>query len=305
MAKRRTFLNGSNNMSMSYKYYAVIGKVSGLEDYSGNLMTEFPNEFLYELKKDSFLSEKWRFEWMEKLFNETYREKHFFERQAAYANRPKLSDENLLDVHIAIIKEYYANLSQMAKGHHPPGKVVNFLSIPKTKERIEKLLDVIALIPDTHEDYSEIQFIAAHLNYLKNPKGKEWKTHFNLCADADPQHRWVKVSEKKSDYEETVEMLKAYAQLNKATDAQDQKENLHQKALKQVGDNSKSLSPLLRLSLLTEEREKRQHYLISLKAVDENFMESREWIECLKTDKVIDEEKEKEFLESMNQLGHS
>jgi TPR repeat protein len=280
-------------------------------DQSSKLLKILPNDFFEALMADSFLDEKGRLSWIEKLFEEHHRTKGFWESQPDFDQRPRLSEENLISVNFMSAKFHYATLSQMARGHNNLKKpkdgekkrCVDLSTLPKAREKMELLLEILSGIPEEHPDFPEAQFITAHLNYIQNPMGEIWKQHFTSCLKFDADQKWVDKRSQKNDYDVFLELLNLYQALDNSPENIDKKEAYQQMALREVGKDSKSFLPLFRLSLLTETPEKRQHYLISLKTVDENFSDSKKWLACLKKDAAIDAKKEQEIVDEMESVN--
>jgi TPR repeat protein len=272
------------------------------------LAKNLPDLFWQELSADSFITDENRFFWMEQLFNEQNRRKDFLETKAKFLSRPRLSEYHYASVCMALARYHYARLSQMAKGHNlletpKDGEThfcVDLSKLPQASEAMDNLLKILAIISEEHEDYAEAQLISAHLCYIKNAQGPEWKQHLTLCVQSDPQQKWISTKPELSEYEDVLHLLKTYEKFGDSPEDEIKKSALRSK---QVSEDSKSFLPLLRLSLLTETPEKRQHYLISLKAVDENFSDSKKWLDRLKKDAAIDAKKEQALLEDMAGLS--
>jgi hypothetical protein len=130
----------------------------------------------------------------------------------------------------------------------------------------------------------------------------EWKKHLNACIESDPDKIWIDLdSIPKRAYQNTLEILKAY---QKAIDknVKEIKNELRQEELERVSQNRYALIPLLRLSLMTKKTEKRHHYLMSAKNIDENFAATEEWLDCLKSDGAISKETHEKMAEDIKTL---
>jgi TPR repeat protein len=309
IAAARTYLERlAQAQDFGARYHLEMIQNSAPPNTLVELAKNFPDLFWQELSADSFITDENRFFWMEQLFNEQNRRKGFLETKAKFLSRPTLSEYHYASVCMALARYHYARLSQMAKGHNlletpKDGETrfcVDLSKLPQAAEVMNNLLKILAIISEEHEDYAEAQLISAHLCYIKNSQGPEWKQHLTLCVQSDPQQKWISTKPELSEYEDVLHLLKTYEKFGDSPEDEIKKSALRSK---QVSEDSKSFLPLLRLSLLTETPEKRQHYLISLKAVDENFSDSKKWLDRLKKDAAIDAKKEQGLLEGMAELS--
>ncbi len=290
--KKIEYVESRNSKFFEYK---KLGSLSVEEEPIVQVFSLHPNEFFEHLMKDSLLDEETRFFWILQLFNEHCCGKKFW---YSFAGLPKLKPAYVAAVNIEVAIEQYAHLSQLGKGRN-----VGLLNDTKTvdlnqikEEKIAFILNILKEVSEKHSRYAEVQLIMAHLHYMQDKKGPQWKKHFNTCMETDLEKKWIDMeSVPKRAYEHSVQVLKSYRIADLRVNSEDVKQDLLQSEIKCYRENNPSIQALLRLSIMTEDREKRGNYLLSAKALNTNPAETKSWLKSLDQDLAISEEVRKEI----------